>query len=97
MEMNLEQLAILLVWHTMESSAMLGKTPERVSKWKDIIDDNSSPPVLAKWMPQDDAKLHRWKKKDIEIGYTMCGRLVVKKKRELDAAQDHHTSEMPSD
>ena len=47
-EMNVEQLGLLLVWYTSESKTKLGKKPERVAKWKKIVEDKSPPPILVK-------------------------------------------------
>ena len=92
-ELTVDQLGVLLVWHTDEPKTKLGKKPKRLRKWTKLVHDNLPPPTLVQWKPQDETELQRWKKKDIKIGETMFGRLVATKKRELDAAQDHYTRE----
>ena len=81
-----KELETLLLWYTKELKSSQGKKPAKIAKWRAIVAAGTLPPVNEKWIPENEVKLERLRKKDITMGFTAHGRLLAQKKKVLKAS-----------
>ena len=64
-----------------------GLKPSKIAKWRAIVAVSTLPPVNEEWSPENEVELKRLRKKDIKMGDTAYGRLLLlaQKKKELMA------------
>ena len=62
-----------------------GNKPDKLIKWKNIIDDEGKLPSCPRWTDADEVRLQSFKEADIEMGDTAFGGSVDRKKREESA------------
>ena len=79
------ELGTLPHWYTKESKSSQRSKPAKIAKWRAIVADGTLPPVNEEWIPENEAKLERLRKKDIKMDDTAYGRLLAGRKKELIA------------
>ena len=79
-----KQLEILLCYEGAQKSKQ-GNKPDKLIKWKKILDDEGKVPIYPQLTDADEVQLQSFKEADIDMGDTAFGRFVDRKKKEASA------------
>ena len=80
------ELGALLLWYTKDTKSAQGLKDANMIKCNTIVPEGNQPPLLESWTTEKETALERLKKKDIKIGDTAYGQLVVLNKKEMTVA-----------
>ena len=79
-----KDLEILLCYEGVQKSKQVNK-PDKMIKWKNIIDNEGKMSSCSRWTDADKVQLQSFKEAYIEMGDTDFGRFVDRKKKEASA------------
>ena len=82
--LRVPQLDLLLKWHAVPLKD-IGNKPQKMQKWKEILEAKREPPPFESWTAADKSKITELEKFKLEVEDTALGRQRLVRKRELFA------------
>ncbi len=86
------ELEKLLSWYLVPKKEM-GNKHQKITKWKEIVNNSIVPPMFDPWVGDDVANLAKLKEKEIDLTDTAFVRQVVVERQKAKAVIDHLTAD----